>query len=66
MLYETLTTEHGPHRAQLALSQLRAVAHGFRWRSWRLTSPEEPEVLTSAELSECACPEICHRDHERD
>ncbi len=26
----------------------------------------EPVVLTTAELSECTCPDFCERDHELD
>jgi hypothetical protein len=28
--------------------------------------PDRLPVLTTAELSECTCPEFCERDHERD
>jgi hypothetical protein len=35
-----------------------------------LEEPEEREgtiaVLTTAELSECSCPEFCERDHDVD
>jgi hypothetical protein len=26
----------------------------------------EDELVTSAELAECTCPEACERDHDRD
>jgi hypothetical protein len=29
-------------------------------------APASIIVLTSAELSECTCPEACDRDHDRD
>lgn len=67
MLYEThLTTEQPRGRAQHALSRFRPLKSHLRWRTWRSARPAEPDVLTSAELSECTCPEICNRDHERD
>ena len=33
------------------------------WLLWSVETPAEPEVLTSAELSECGCPDLCDRDH---
>jgi hypothetical protein len=38
----------------------------LRWRRWRVATIEEPERLTSAELSECTCPDLCQRDHDHD
>jgi len=29
-------------------------------------TPAAPVVLTTAELSECTCPEFCERDHDVD
>jgi hypothetical protein len=33
------------------------------WVLWSIETPAEREVLTSAELSECRCPDLCNRDH---
>ena len=33
------------------------------WLLWSVDIPAEREVLTSAELSECGCPDLCDRDH---
>jgi len=33
------------------------------WLLWRPEEPRAPEVLTVAELAECACPDLCNRDH---
>lgn len=33
------------------------------WLLWSIETPAEREVLTSAELSECRCPDLCNRDH---
>jgi hypothetical protein len=38
----------------------------LRWRRWQLVTRDEPDVLTSAELSECTCPDLCQRDHDHD
>jgi hypothetical protein len=38
----------------------------LRWRRWRLPEADKPERLTSAELSECTCPDLCQRDHDHD
>lgn len=38
----------------------------LRWRRWRLPEIDQPERLTSAELSECTCPDLCQRDHDHD
>ncbi len=50
-----------PPRQSLAVLQRH-----LRWRRWRINRPEEPRMLTSAELSECCCPDLCHRDHDND
>ena len=50
-----------PPRRSIAVLQ-----HHLRWRRWRLSRPAEPELLTSAELAECTCPELCLRDHGND
>lgn len=33
------------------------------WLAWRPELPEQPEVLSVAELAECLCPDLCNRDH---
>ena len=33
------------------------------WLLWSVEGPPEHEVLSIAELAECACPELCDRDH---
>jgi hypothetical protein len=38
----------------------------LRWRRWQLVAQNEPERLTSAELSESTCPDLCQRDHDHD
>ena len=64
-LTEQLTTTVARGEAQArTLSMLRRRLH---WRRWHVAAaPSEPEVLTSAELSECTCPDLCHRDHQND
>jgi hypothetical protein len=55
------TPRDDPPRTSISMLQRR-----MRWRRWRVNRSPEPEVLSSAELSECCCPDICHRDHEND
>jgi hypothetical protein len=33
------------------------------WLLWRPKRPARTHVLSVAELAECTCPELCHRDH---
>ena len=33
------------------------------WLQWNVERPPEYQVLSIAELAECACPELCDRDH---
>jgi len=33
------------------------------WLLWRPERPQQPHVLTVAELAECRCPDTCNRDH---
>jgi hypothetical protein len=49
-------TPDQPHRAPLE----RATDP---WLLWRIASPEERPMLSVAELAECACPDLCDRDH---
>jgi len=58
----TTTMAHGEPRTT-TLSMLRRRLH---WRRWHAAAASEPEILTSAELSECTCPDLCHRDHQND
>ena len=67
MLYNQRLTQFPRQPAmQAASASLVALRQRLNWRTWRAAQPEEPEVLTSAELSECTCPDICHRDHDTD
>ncbi len=50
-----------PPRPSMAMLQ-----RNLRWRRWRVNRPHEPELLTSAELAECTCPDLCQRDHGND
>ena len=45
---------------------LAVLQRQLRWRRWRVRRPQEPELLTSAELAECTCPDLCQRDHGND
>jgi len=67
MLYNQRLTHHPRQPTMLAASAtLVALPQRLNWRTWRAAQPEEREVLTSAELSECTCPDICQRDHDTD
>ena len=55
------TQNSDPPRGSISMLQRRV-----RWRVWRISRSDRPEVLTSAELSECCCPDLCHRDHDND
>jgi hypothetical protein len=67
MLYDQRLTHHPRQSAVLAASPgLVSLRQRLNWRTWRAARPEEQELLTSAELSECTCPDICHRDHDTD
>ena len=50
-----------PPRRSMAILQRQ-----LRWRRWRVSQPAEPELLSSAELSECTCPDLCQRDHDNE
>jgi hypothetical protein len=67
MLYDRRIT-HDPRQPALLAASAGLVSPRQRlsWRTWRAARPEEQELLTSAELSECTCPEICQRDHDTD
>jgi hypothetical protein len=67
MLYDQRLT-HNPRQpaVQAANASLVSLRQPLSWRTWRSGWPEEQELLTSAELSECTCPDICHRDHDTD
>jgi hypothetical protein len=67
MLYDQRLTHHPRQPAvQAASASLVSLRQRLNWRTWRDARPEERELLTSAELSECTCPEICQRDHDTD
>ena len=55
------TPDTEPPRGGILMVQRR-----LRWRRWRVRRAPEPELLTSAELSECTCPDLCQRDHGND
>jgi hypothetical protein len=65
MLYDIYTDRH---RAQpVAGVAPRPVsadeARTDPWLLWRPEVPATPHVLTVAEMAECACPDLCNRDH---
>jgi hypothetical protein len=67
MLYDQRLPRHPRQPAvQAASAGLVSLRQRLNWRTWRTMAPEEQELLTSAELSECTCPDICHRDHDTD
>ena len=33
------------------------------WLLWRIEAPDDAQVLSVAEMSECRCPDLCDRDH---
>ena len=53
---------------QLPAAPSRAAFDGTDnpWLQWRLDTEQEPQLLTVAELAECGCPDLCHRDHGND
>lgn len=59
---------HRPRRPNIHVAppSLVAMRQRLNWRTWSTGQPIQPEILTSAELSECTCPEMCHRDHQND
>jgi hypothetical protein len=67
MLYnQRLTQDPRQPAVRAASTKLVALGQSLNWRTWRSAQPEDQELLTSAELSECTCPEICQRDHDTD
>lgn len=44
-------------------SQARPLPADNPWLLWRADTPRDREVLSVAELAECACPDLCDRDH---
>jgi len=68
MLYESFTRTALP-RPRLALvrrprrPRIGAILEGLRLRR---PPTDEPEVMTTAELAECGCPDWCHRDHQNE
>jgi hypothetical protein len=60
MLQHTTTR---PRTARMLPSADFARARISPWLSWRPKKPRPMPVLSVAELSECTCPDICHRDH---
>jgi hypothetical protein len=64
MLYDTISTDHRRRpvdrvRRPIDASEVRMNP----WLLWRPEAPEQPEVLTVAEMAECICPSLCNRDH---
>ena len=54
------------HRNAVAPTRRPVDPEAARMNPWLLWRPEEPatsEVLSVAELAECACPDLCNRDH---
>lgn len=33
------------------------------WLLWNVDTPADRQVLSVAEMAECSCPDLCHRDH---
>ncbi|MEO8510513.1 MAG: hypothetical protein ABI534_04645 [Chloroflexota bacterium] len=33
------------------------------WLTWSIETPDVRPVLSSAEMAECRCPDLCDRDH---
>jgi hypothetical protein len=65
MMYRSLTTTALP-RPRLGTrrrTRIAAILEGLRMRR---PPVDEPEVMTTAELAECGCPEWCHRDHQNE
>jgi hypothetical protein len=52
------------------LTQTRSSARRAEWANswlqWKPELPEEPQLLTVAELAECICPDLCNRDHQNE
>jgi hypothetical protein len=52
------------------LTQTRLSARRAEWANswlqWKPELPEEPQLLTVAELAECICPDLCNRDHQNE
>jgi hypothetical protein len=68
MLYQPIPTptpvvQRGPVLATRRPTRTRAILEDLRVRRPHL---DEPEVVTTAEVAECGCPDWCHRDHERE
>ena len=65
MLYDITTDRR--RRDLVADRTRRAIEAGEArvnpWLLWRPERPQPPQVLTVAELAECACPDLCNRDH---
>ncbi len=65
MTYQTLTTTAlpRPRFGTRRRTRISAILEGLRLRR---PPVDEPEVMTTAELAECGCPEWCHRDHQNE
>ena len=53
------TPTPSPRPATLPMTPTQTDA----WLAWRAEAPEQPILLSVAELAECQCPELCNRDH---
>jgi hypothetical protein len=65
MMYRSMTATALP-RPRLGTRRkprIAAILEGLRLRRPPI---DEPEVMTTAELAECGCPEWCHRDHQNE
>jgi hypothetical protein len=59
------TDGHRPCMLRRMITQ-PTLAFDNPWLLWRADAPAEPQILTVAELAECACPDLCDRDHDND
>ncbi len=65
MTYQNLTTNALPRLrfGTRRTPRISAILEGLRLRR---PPVDEPEVMTTAELAECGCPDWCHRDHHNE
>ncbi len=64
-MYQSLHAQALPGRlaTRPRRPRIAAILEGLRFRR---PPTDEPEVMTTAELAECGCPDWCHRDHQNE